>query len=156
MTPNERSKAWYEAHKNDPEFLAKKAARAKAFREANHQYYAEYRAQPHVKAKQQAASAKWIKNNPRQRTRYSWATNMRTKYGLEPEDVARMLEAQDRRCAIHGGARFRDDEEFCIDHSHKTGKVRGVLCHDCNVAIGRFRENSAALRKAADYIDKHA
>lgn len=42
---------------------------------------------------------------------------------------------------------------ICVDHCHKTGKVRGLLCDPCNVGIGKFEESSTALRRAADYIE---
>lgn len=52
--------------------------------------------------------------------------------------------------------------EFCkvtvdlhIDHCHTTGKVRGVLCTNCNRGLGHFQENPALLRLAAEYIEKH-
>lgn len=41
-----------------------------------------------------------------------------------------------------------------VDHDHKTGLVRGMLCVDCNVGLGRFKDNAEALRRAADYVGR--
>ena len=46
------------------------------------------------------------------------------------------------------------ESALCIDHDHTTGKVRGMLCHDCNTSLGKFRDNPDILRKAADYLER--
>lgn len=43
---------------------------------------------------------------------------------------------------------------LAIDHNHKTGEIRGLLCHDCNIAIGHFKDNAELLRCAARYLEK--
>ena len=45
----------------------------------------------------------------------------------------------------HGG--------WCLDHDHKTGKFRGWLCHDCNKALGFFKDNVGLLKSAIEYIE---
>jgi hypothetical protein len=57
---------------------------------------------------------------------------LKTRYGITPADVARMLEEQASRCAICLAA----FEKFHVDHSHETGEVRGLLCHRCNIRLG--------------------
>ena len=42
---------------------------------------------------------------------------------------------------------------LCVDHNHATGRVRGLLCHLCNSAIGKLNDSSALLRKTANYLD---
>lgn len=54
----------------------------------------------------------------------------------------------DGRCAICK----RQDTRLCIDHCHKTGRIRGVLCHRCNSGIGSFRDNPTLLTAAAAYL----
>lgn len=41
---------------------------------------------------------------------------------------------------------------LCVDHSHQSGRVRGLLCHQCNKGLGMFRDNPALLARAADYV----
>ena len=73
------------------------------------------------------------------------------KYGITIQDELDMLKAQDGRCAICGKL-LTNLTEACIDHDHKTGKVRGILCGHCNRGLGYFKDNSEALIKAAVYL----
>lgn len=43
---------------------------------------------------------------------------------------------------------------LAVDHCHQSGKIRGLLCADCNRALGMFKDNAQALRRAADYIEE--
>ena len=74
-------------------------------------------------------------------------------FGLTPDDYDRMLKEQNGGCAICGS----DDpgnkrDHFAVDHNPKTGKVRALLCYQCNVGLGHFKDNPDLLRKAADYL----
>ncbi len=72
------------------------------------------------------------------------AWNLKTRYGLTPDDVDRMLTDQGGVCAICQGEMKRQ----CVDHDHATGKVRGLLCHRCNIGlpyVERADYRSAAL-----------
>lgn len=70
-------------------------------------------------------------------------------YGLKPGDFTQMLEDQDHMCAIcftpisHGAS---------LDHDHKTGEVRGILCHNCNVGLGQFEDNPDLIHQAYMYL----
>jgi recombination endonuclease VII len=59
---------------------------------------------------------------------------LKYRYGLSKEDYERMLDEQGGVCAICGSA--PDKQRLSVDHNHGTGKVRGLLCHKCNLALG--------------------
>lgn len=72
-------------------------------------------------------------------------------YGLSDEDFALMVQKQGGTCLLCLRP-FGADLPPCIDHCHATGKVRGILCRGCNTGLGSFREDHAALARAAAYI----
>lgn len=83
------------------------------------------------------------------------------KYGITLDEYERLMEEQDRSCAICRQP-FGDNKPH-IDHDHSCcpggkacGKcVRGLLCSDCNKGIGFFRDASQHLRQAANYLDRY-
>ena len=89
---------------------------------------------------------KWRRNN--------WVvTNRRLRRrGATQEIYNELYEAQKGCCAL-----CNEPEEklvwLCIDHDHETGKIRGLLCPNCNRGIGLLKDNANLLRKAADYIE---
>lgn len=73
------------------------------------------------------------------------------QYGLNPEDLARLYDAQDRKCA--GCGRSIDlQKNTHIDHDHVTGLVRGILCRGCNVALGAVHDSPETLRSLVHYL----
>lgn len=77
---------------------------------------------------------------------------LRREYGLTPEDVEAMRLAQNNACAICARP---FGERVHIDHCHETGRVRALLCHNCNLGLGHFRDNVVLLAKAAEYVTRH-
>jgi hypothetical protein len=73
--------------------------------------------------------------------------------GLTPEEYDAKLAAQGGRCAICGTdkpARGGGNYSFPVDHCHTTGKTRGLLCHHCNVTLGRFADDPVAIQEWAE------
>lgn len=70
-----------------------------------------------------------------------------------------MLEQQDYCCAIcrltETKARASVVMALAVDHNHRTGKVRGLLCNACNLSIGKMRDDPTRLRAAATYLEKY-
>ena len=57
--------------------------------------------------------------------------NLKTRYGITETEYNEMLEKQGNVCALCGGEMKRP----VVDHNHQTGKVRGILCHPCNIKL---------------------
>lgn len=83
------------------------------------------------------------------------------KYKLPLDEYKKMLEIQNNLCFICKLPETRklpksnEIRSLTIDHNHNTGKVRGLLCHHCNVGIGHFDDNIDLLQSAIDYLKKH-
>lgn len=78
----------------------------------------------------------------------------RKTYGITEEEFNSMLETQNMECAICGGIRKIKEDTLCVDHCHKTNKVRGLLCNHCNTALGKFEDNIELLSRAIIYLNK--
>jgi Recombination endonuclease VII len=74
------------------------------------------------------------------------------KFKITLEQYDSLLVKQMGCCAICSRQRLEFNKDFAVDHCHETGKVRGLLCLNCNVAIGNFQESLALIIKAATYI----
>ena len=81
-------------------------------------------------------------------------------YNISLERYLQMLEDQKHRCAIckTGGFVMKRCHEMklVIDHCHKTGEVRGLLCHNCNRALGLLHDDRESLARAVEYLSKES
>jgi len=75
-------------------------------------------------------------------------------YGLTLDEYANLFVKQNNKCAICK-QEFSNKKHIHIDHCHKTNKVRALLCHGCNTAIGLFKESSDILKSAQKYLQKY-
>ncbi len=92
------------------------------------------------------------KANIRTKTRKN---KMKRQYGITVEDYDRLLQSQANSCAVCKTATSGvKSNAFYVDHCHKTGKVRGLLCSKCNSGIGMLGDTAAAVQSAADYLRK--
>lgn len=114
------------------------------------------------------ARKKYYQENEKGREKaYRNARNrmLQSKYGITIEDFEIMLTKQGNKCGICGihidEAKANDGlksgidnrpREFSVDHCHATGKVRGLLCNECNRGIGMIGDTSDALYKAYKYL----
>lgn len=81
-------------------------------------------------------------------------------YGINDSVLEQMKKDQDYKCYLCHGEGFligknNHNEKLAVDHDHNTGKVRKLLCHNCNRALGLFKDNPELMRKAALYVEEH-
>ena len=129
---------WYAAHKD----IRKKQ---------NHEFYLRHK----------DYFRKFIRRHyPNNLERYEW-WNKHSKYGISREQVEDILKKQAGKCAICRVA-FRGFKKgprsIEVDHSHKNGKVRGLLCHRCNIRIGCIENNKVkivgVIMSDAEWLEK--
>lgn len=83
--------------------------------------------------------------------------NMKKLYGLSIPDYNAILISQGGKCAICKSTNPNGrGSNFHVDHDHSTGKIRALLCVNCNTAIGLFHENTVLMEKAIEYLKKHS
>jgi hypothetical protein len=73
------------------------------------------------------------------------------RYGLTVDDVSARLLAQGGVCAMCGKAEWGKTGP-CVDHDHKTGRIRGILCHKCNAAAGLIKDDPKIALKMSEYL----
>lgn len=95
------------------------------------------------------------------RLRRKWI-KLKFKYGITKEKYLQMVEDQGNLCAIckkhetETSSPHIDEMELSVDHCHKTNHVRGLLCRQCNIALGKFKENVEVLRSAIEYLLRYS
>lgn len=91
------------------------------------------------------------------RTRKEWSRNydLKRNYGITTEQYLEMLKEQDYKCKIclTSDPKGRH-KQFAVDHCHKAGHIRGLLCNACNVGLGSFRDSIDSLQNAINYLKK--
>ena len=102
-----------------------------------------------------AASRAWRAKNRARHNDYA----MTHKHGITREEYDEKLKAQNDVCAICGQAETRRNKNgvyrLHIDHDHETGRIRALLCHNCNAGLGHFKDDPKLLEAAAAYLRNH-
>lgn len=99
-----------------------------------------------------ARNAQWRDDNRQSLTASQRSSHLRHRYGLDRSAVDEMFAAQDGKCAICAESMIVTH----VDHCHATGAVRSLLCPGCNLGLGHFTDNPEVLRRAAEYVERHA
>ncbi len=125
-------------------------------------------ASPKRKAQLNSATKTWRLNNPEaikeirkktdeKRKQFRREQNLEKKYGITYKEYVDLLESQSGVCCIcqrperllgKGG----DIRPLNVDHCHATGKVRGLLCASCNLALGNLEDNIEYFENAIQYL----
>lgn len=111
---------------------------------------------PSYYVRQAEAQRKRRKENPekyRLMGKVSERNRKLKRYGLTQQEYFILLEKQNNLCAICKNPKTQN-RDWHIDHCHKTGQVRGILCHYCNLMLGQARDSIASLKEAIIYLEK--
>lgn len=103
--------------------------------------FSEYRNKPGIKARMAHNRRKW---------------NRTRTYNFPPDLYDSRFSEQGNVCAICGTSNPGGRGQFHADHNHSTSQPRGILCHNCNVALGNFKDNPEILRAAIEYLNKYS
>lgn len=128
-----------------------KECRNKKYRE----YYAAHPEKRKEKNDKQKDLRKEYYSNPERKFAYR-KRYIEREFGIKYEDYDKMLEEQHGVCAICGKPETKPNAKYlAVDHNHETGEVRGLLCNNCNRALGLLKDNVDVLQNAINYLKKH-
>jgi Recombination endonuclease VII len=121
-------------------------ATKKAYREKRKAFFRTYRREYYNN---------YYREHPEKLQRYQRTKRLKRDYGLTIDGYLELLKSQDHKCCICSKTLEDWGTDTNVDHCHKTGKIRGVLCGSCNCGIGYFRDSIKTLRSAIVYLERH-
>ena len=127
-------------------FRGKQNKQCLACREYHNRFYAENKNGKQTKAKEY-----YLKHKDKFRKRH-FQDALKRKYKLSLEVFEAMKTEQNNKCAICN-QEFNGNQVPCVDHSHETNEIRGLLCRKCNLAL-QVVENKEFVQKATSYLNK--
>ena len=83
--------------------------------------------------------------------KYQKEYNLKTKYNLTPDQYNKMLSDQNNCCKVCDIKMISPH----VDHCHTTGKVRALLCNNCNTGLGKLKEDTKIMQKLIEYVKEH-
>lgn len=100
--------------------------------------------------------AAWYRaNQPEATKRTTRNCLLKRNFGITIEDYNKLFERQQGKCAVCGKHQTEFKKRLAVDHCHKTKKVRGLLCNNCNIGIGFMKDDIENLKCAILYLNKH-
>ena len=97
----------------------------------------------------------WRSNNIEKCTAHARKSNLNIKYNMSIKEYNVLLEAQNNKCLLCSKSPEDNGKALSVDHDHQTGKIRGLLCDNCNKGIGFLKENIETLKNAIRYLETH-
>lgn len=102
-----------------------------------------------------------LRNYHRRNKKRDWENQLKRNYGITAQEYFDMADLQENKCKICQNPEYGKNkstklpQKLSVDHCHKTGKIRGLLCAHCNHGLGHFKDNAKVLMKAAKYIEEN-
>ena len=134
-------------------------------REARNEYSKKYRQQHQDRLKAQRQTPEGLAKHretqrkvreriarlPPLQRRARW---MPSKYGIDVAEFQSLWDSQDGKCGICERTLMLTNRGCHVDHDHKSGQVRGLLCHGCNTSLGHFKDSVDNLLRAIAYLQR--
>jgi hypothetical protein len=129
---------------------------SRKWRENNREKHRAY-SREYNKANPEAAVirlSEWKARNPERKKKHASEYRWQSEYGLDftMDDYNALFTKQEGRCAICQRHQSELRRTLMVDHIHGTKTVRGLLCFDCNTAIGRLGDNLEGVQRAVEYL----
>lgn len=85
---------------------------------------------------------------------YMYVYNIKRKYGISIYEYETLLIKQNGVCAICKNKKLssKKNGRLCVDHNHESGEIRGLLCSNCNTALGLMKDDINSLKMAIEYL----
>lgn len=81
-------------------------------------------------------------------------SDLKKRYGITVDEFNEMIEKQENKCGLCEERLFSGRRTH-VDHCHSSGKIRKLLCPNCNTGLGKFKDSPNLLRKAAAYLEEN-
>lgn len=91
----------------------------------------------------------WRKKYPAKDAKHKRIYSLKKDFGLTEKDYDNLFEKQNGRCAI---CMKTSERRLDVDHCHTTGKIRGLLCNQCNQALGLLKDDPLIIKAALEYV----
>jgi hypothetical protein len=131
------------------------ATRKAYMKEYHAKWYAEHKEKRLKQIAEYTASKpkEWIQAKGRK-------CHLKRRYNITPQEYETKLASQNYKCAVCGkdasdNKRGGKLDPLHVDHCHKSGNLRDLLCYSCNSGLGQFKDSIETLQKAIDYLHKH-
>jgi hypothetical protein len=81
---------------------------------------------------------------------------LKHRYKITPDQLIELLRAYNNQCAVCFQSEKYETRRLCIDHNHMTNQIRGILCNNCNRALGLLGDSIPNIKNLLSYMEKHS
>ena len=139
---------WRES--NDMPYKDKNSVAAKESQsKRNKKHYRKHKSS--IMEKKKPVMKQYYQKNKENYKKYWW-NRQKKVFGVDEQTYNKMLFNQNNCCAICGRNIIEIGKTLHIDHDHKTGLIRGLLCYNCNAGLGNFKDLVESLKNAITYL----